>query len=191
MSGTRLVLASASPRRAALLTGAGFDVVVRPSAADESARTGEGAADYVRRLALAKLAACLVSPAEVVVAADTTVVLSGALLIKPVDHDDARRMLAALSGRTHRVLTGVAVGNADRTVHDVVHTAVTFRSLTSPEIDRYVATGEPMDKAGAYAIQGGAMGFVARLDGSLTNVMGLPLETVVELLAGFGCCPPG
>jgi septum formation protein len=185
----RVVLASASPRRLALLTGAGFDVVVRPAELDERSRPGEDPLDYVRRLARAKLAVAGAHPDEVAVAADTTVVLNGASLGKPRDGQDAARMLAHLAGQTHEVLTAVAVGSGERTVLDVVRTTVTFRFLSGGEIARYVETGEPLDKAGGYAIQGGAMCFVAHLEGSLTNVVGLPLETVVERLARFGCHP--
>jgi septum formation protein len=185
----RVVLASASPRRLALLAGAGFDVVVRPADVDETIRLGEPGGDYVRRLALAKLAAIGLRDGEVAVAADTTVVLDGAVLTKPTDSEDAWRMLTELAGRTHEVFTGVAVGDSGRTTNEVVRTAVTFRDLSGGEIGRYIATGEPLDKAGAYAIQGGAISFVAHVDGSLTNVVGLPLETVVALLAGFGRHP--
>ncbi|MGD9794940.1 MAG: nucleoside triphosphate pyrophosphatase [Acidimicrobiia bacterium] len=186
-----LVLASSSPRRQELLTRAGYRFVVRPADIDESERAGEAAIDYVLRLAREKADAVahLSMEIDVVLAADTTVDVDGQVLAKPLDADDARRMLALLSGRPHRVHTGVAVAAAGTVDVHVVTTVISFRALTRSEIDAYVATGEPLDKAGAYGIQGGAMGFVSAVNGSLTNVIGLPLETVIPLLGAAGCRP--
>ncbi|HPK71330.1 MAG TPA: Maf family protein [Vicinamibacterales bacterium] len=183
----RLVLASASPRRIALLRGAGYEFDTVAADVDESARPGEAAADYVRRVSLLKARAVAASAGEaVVLAADTTVVLGGEMLGKPADGRDARRMLERLSGRTHDVLTGVAVVCGADAELAVESTAVSFRELSASEVDWYVATGEPADKAGAYAVQGLGSRFVARVTGSYSNVVGLPLETVQRLLEAAG-----
>jgi septum formation protein len=192
-----LVLASSSPRRAELLKAAGFSFTVRPADADESPQPDESPDDYVQRVALAKsMAAGAPPPDTVVLAADTIVVIDGLRLGKPHDDRDAADMLARLSGRTHEVLTAIAVSTADRgaalperalsgrTVRtvDVARTAVTFNVLPPHVIDWYVASGEPRDKAGAYAIQGLASRFVERLEGSYTNVVGLPVDLVYRHL---------
>ena len=181
----RLVLASGSPRRRELLALLGLPFDVIPVDLDESVRPGEAPVDLVRRLAIDKAGAIAV-PDVVVVAADTTVEVAGEILGKPVDATDARRMLRALSARTHLVHTAVAVRRDARTELEVVTTRVTMAPLTEASIDWYVATGEPIDKAGAYAIQGAGGAFVAAIEGSASNVVGLPLATVVELLRRQG-----
>lgn len=178
----RLVLASASPRRAALLTAAGYDFEVRPSGADEWPFPGGDPAAYAEALATAKAAQVRAEPDAVVIGADTIVVLDGAVLGKPVDGTDARRMLLALSGRAHDVVTGVAVRRGSSTHSAHARSRVTFRTLSDQEIDAYVATGEPLDKAGAYAYQGGAGRFVTRLEGDADTVIGLPVSLLEQLL---------
>jgi septum formation protein len=178
-----LVLASASPRRRELLAGLGLRFDVRPADVDETPRPGEPPADLVERLAGAKAAAVGASRREVVVAADTVVVADGDALGKPVGGDDAARMLRRLGGRTHHVLTGVAVRLGAALTSGVVSTEVTFRPLTEADIAWYVATGEPLDKAGAYAIQGVGGLFVERIDGSYHNVVGLPLAQLESMCA--------
>lgn len=181
-----IILASGSPRRRDLLTSvrAQFEVVV--PGVDESQHEQEPPIDYVARLAVAKSRAVPAPPGALVVAADTTVELDGEVLGKPTDVDDARRLLGRLSGRTHRVHTGVAARCDDRVEHEVVTTAVTFVELDAIDVDGYLATGEAMDKAGAYGIQGAAAVFVARVDGSVSNVIGLPLAELAALVARFG-----
>jgi septum formation protein len=152
---------------------------------DESAHPGELSDAYVRRVAEAKVHAVTTHERErLVLAADTTVVIDGAMLGKPVSDDDAKRMLCLLSGRTHEVLTAVAVFRAGmpEPFVDVERTEVEFVPLTELEIDGYVATGEPRDKAGAYAIQGYASRFVTRINGSYSNVVGLPIALVYQML---------
>jgi len=184
-----IVLASASPRRAELLRAAGIEFEVVPAHVDETARPDERADHYVRRIADAKaraVAARLTN--RIVLAADTTVVVDDEMLAKPIDEDDAKRMLRMLSGRAHEVLTAVAlVRGPERSAPlvEVETTEVEFASLTEFEIDWYVATGEPRDKAGAYAIQGYASRFVTRIDGSYSNVVGLPIALVYEILKGL------
>jgi septum formation protein len=181
-----IILASSSPRRAALLRAAGVAFEVAPPDVDESLRGGENAEQYVRRLAVAKAeAGARGQPGRVVLGADTTVVLDGAVMAKPADEADAASMLRALSGRTHEVITGVALAGPAGTLEAAAVTAVTLRALTDEEISQYVATREPMDKAGAYAIQGRAAAFVSRVDGSYTNVVGLPVALVCGLLMGY------
>ncbi len=185
-----LVLASGSPRRRELLTGAGLTFSVRPADIDEAPLPDEAATAYVKRLSIEKAAASAASPlassAEVILAADTTVEANGLILEKPVDDDDAYGMLRRLSGRSHQVHTGVTVSvgriGARRSSTIVVTTEVTFVALTDEMIDWYLATGEANDKAGAYGIQGAAAGFVERVDGSVTNVVGLPLAETLALL---------
>jgi len=192
----RLVLASQSPRRRELLASVGLEVAVRPAHADESVRPGEAPEAYVRRVARDKAEGVAAAPGELVLAADTAVVLDGAILGKPADDGEARRMLRALSGRTHVVLTGVharalpAAGVPPREGSELVCTAVRFRPLAPAEIDWYVATGEPADKAGAYAVQGIGGALVAGVAGSVTNVVGLPLAETLALLARLGLSPP-
>ena len=175
-----LVLASASPRRADLLREAGILFRVAPAHIDEAVRVGESPEAYVERLAREKAEAVhTASPGAFVLGADTTVVVDDTILGKPVDGAEAARMLELLAGRSHRVLTGVALlGPADFTRAAVVSTNVTFSRLSDADIAWYVGTGEPLDKAGGYAIQGGASRFVERIDGSFSNVVGLPMEVV-------------
>ncbi len=180
---SRLVLASGSPRRQELLArlGIGFSVVVPD--VDETPHPDEAPATMVRRLATDKAAAvAAISDGAVVIGADTTVALDGEIFGKPVDDDDARRMLRRLSGRAHHVHTGVVVRADDREVTEVVTTAVVIAPLGASTIEWYLATGEPFDKAGAYAIQGHGALFVEGVRGSVSNVVGLPLTTVVRLL---------
>jgi septum formation protein len=187
MCAVRLLLASASPRRAELLASAGFAFDVLPVDVDEKRLETETPTLYVERVARAKAAAALRRhPARVVVAADTVVVVDDLVLGKPTDEADARRMLAALSGRGHVVLSGVAVASGGLMMSRVEETTVWFRTLSEGEIRAYVASGEPMDKAGAYAIQGLASRFVPRIDGSYGCVVGLPVAALVDLLAAVG-----
>jgi septum formation protein len=181
-----VLLASGSPRRRELLGHLGVDFRVASPDVDETPEPGEDPASYVVRLALDKVAAVPAAHDVLVIAADTTVDVDGAVFEKPVDVDDARRMLTALSGRTHRVHTGVAVRLGDRSAHGLVSTGVTFVTLSPAMIDWYVATGEPMDKAGAYALQGGGAVLVAAVHGSVSNVIGLPLAELLDLAARVG-----
>lgn len=178
---TVLVLASASPRRRELLQSVGLDFEIRPPDIDESVLPDESPTAYVRRLSAEK-AAALARPGETVIAADTTVEIGGTILGKPVDAADARWMLGALSGATHLVHTGVTVLRDGRIETRVVTTLVTFVELTAEAIDWYVGTGEPMDKAGGYAMQGAGGALVSRIDGSVSNVIGLPLAETLEML---------
>jgi septum formation protein len=184
-----LVLASSSPRRAELLRAAGIEFEVMAAHVDETAHAGEIPEAYVRRVAEDKARAITSRVSgSIVLAADTTVVVDDRMLAKPEDDGDAKRMLRMLSGRTHQVLTAVAVcraGAAGASLVEVERTAVAFAPLTEFEIDWYVATGEPRDKAGAYAIQGYASRFVTRIDGSYSNVVGLPIALVYEMLKGL------
>lgn len=180
----RFVLASASPRRRELLAQLGVPFEIVTSDVPETPRPGEPPTAFARRAARDKAAeVARRCPDALVLAADTVVVVDGAILGKPRDRADARRMLEALAGRTHEVLTAVALRDADGHVDDVVvRSAVQFRVLAAHEIDAYVATDEPYDKAGAYAIQGRARHFVVQVQGSYTNVVGLPMDEVRELL---------
>lgn len=183
--GTDLVLASASPRRRELLAGLGLEFEVRPADIDERPLAGEPPEAYVRRLSIEK-AASVAAADEIVVAADTTVAVADRILEKPADAADAARMLRLLSGRWHRCHTAVTVLDAgcgsEESSTVVVTTEVEFVVLDEVTIDWYVATGEPMGKAGAYAIQGAAGAFVRGVQGSVTNVIGLPLAETVGLL---------
>ena len=183
----RLVLASASPRRRELLAGLGLTPLVRPVDVDETPLPGEPARDCVLRLARAK-AAAVVGPGELVLAADTLVVLDGEILGKPAGDEEARAMLGRLAGRDHLVMTGVAVrdGDGGREAAALETTRVSIAPLDGRRIGAYVATGEPMDKAGAYAIQGLGAVFVDRIDGNYTNVVGLPLPLTLRLFAELG-----
>ncbi len=206
----RLILASASPRRAELLRAAGFDFDVMPTNVDESMRAGESPYAYVRRLAADKSAAGLAalkgcaravttvgtvretpiaqafSPADaIILGADTAVVVDGDILGKPRDDEDAAAMLRRLSGRRHDVMTGVSLRHGAYEVGRVETTGVIFTALSDKDVKWYVASGEGRDKAGAYAIQGLASRFIPRIEGSYSNVVGLPVACVAELLRDF------
>lgn len=183
-----LLLASASPRRLELLRALGLEPLVRPADVDETLRPGEDPHDAAERLARAKAAAVAEgAPAgAVVLAADTIVVLDGEALGKPRDDDDARRMLRALRGRGHDVVTGVALARDGILVSGRETTEVLFAPMTDEEVDAYVASGEPSDKAGAYALQGLGGLFVERITGTPSNVIGLPFRLVRRLGAEVG-----
>ena len=185
MMAFKLILASQSPRRAELLTAAGFQFSVRVAAVDETLLPHESPADYVLRLAQEKARAVACGPDEVVLGADTTVVAGGEILGKPENAADAARMLNALSGRRHEVITGVCLCDSARLVREAASTSVWFAPLTGAEIEEYVSSGEPMDKAGAYGIQGLASRFIERIDGSYSNVVGLPVTLVYRLLQSW------
>jgi nucleoside triphosphate pyrophosphatase len=181
-----LILASSSPRRAELLTAAGFDFEVIAVDVDEAMRRLEPPGDHVRRLAREKAQAGFAArPESVVLAADTIVLVSGEMMGKPRDADDAIRMLRLLSGREHEVLTGVALVSKRGAVVEVSRTRVWVNPLSEAEIKAYVATGEPLDKAGAYGIQGLGSKFIDRIQGSYSNVVGLPVALVYRLLKGY------
>lgn len=187
----RLILASASHRRAELLRAAGIAFDVMPADVDELQLAGETPRDHVRRLAEAKAGAVLERVAgRPVLAADTVVVVDGEVLGKPVDDDDAARMLRLLSGRAHEVMTAVCLAGPAEAGHyvqtEVAVTTVEFAPLTPAEIAWYVASGEPADKAGAYAVQGLASRFVTRIEGSYSNVVGLPVALVYDLCKRMG-----
>ena len=181
-----LVLASQSPRRSEILRQAGISFTVRVADVDESVLAAESPADYVQRLAEAKAYAVEAADGETVLGADTTVVIDGDILAKPADAADARRMLARLSGRRHEVLTGICLRRGGHAIRDYASTGVVFAALSEAEIDEYVASGEPMDKAGAYGIQGHAGAFITEIRGSYSGVMGLPLYETAKLLKRFG-----
>jgi septum formation protein len=184
-----LILASASPRRAELLASAGIRVEPVPSHLAEDFLPGESPEEHVRRLAEAKARAVASRAAgRFFIGADTTVVRDGEVMGKPRDARDAARMLRALSGGPHEVITGFAVFDAvDQRIHaGTVRTRVHFKILHPEEIDAYVATGDPLDKAGAYGIQGRAAYMVERIEGSYTNVVGLPLCETIEALVQMG-----
>lgn len=177
-----LVLASRSPRRAELLQAAGISFSVRVADIDETPAEGEMAREYVVRLAREKACAIYATATETILAADTTVVLEGAILGKPEDAVDARRMLRALSGNRHEVITGICVKRGDHVIVDYATTAVWFAPIEDAVIDDYVSSGEPLDKAGAYGIQGLASCFIERIEGSYSNVVGLPVALVYRHL---------
>lgn len=182
-----LVLASGSPRRKSLLSDLDVDFIVVPADVDESSLVGEDAKTYVARVATLKAQTVRESyPNAVVLAADTTVDRDGEILAKPVDAADAASMLRSLSGREHFTHTAVCVAHGDLVDRVVVSTVVTFRCLGTEEIDWYVRTGEPLDKAGAYGIQGRAAAFVSSISGSVSNVVGLPLAEAIGLLRKAG-----
>ncbi len=194
MPGSVLILASASPRRAELLTAGGIPFEVCPAHIDERIHEGEDADSYVGRVAAEKARVVHASSeGRPVLAADTVVVVDGRILGKPADADDAKRMLRMLSGRAHKVLTAVVLMSHDAGKSDQVSlqsgtevTTVEFATLQKAEIDWYVATGEPSDKAGAYAIQGLASRFVTRIEGSYSNVVGLPVPLVYAMCSRAG-----
>ena len=186
---TRFILASASPRRVEILRTLGLDFVVRASEVDERLIQGESPQHYVMRAATAKAEAVARHvKTGIVIAADTEVVIDGLPLGKPEDEEDAARMLRAISGRWHAVMTGVAVVDVDsgRSAVDHEKTLVRFRDLSESEIDAYIASGEPTDKAGAYAIQGRGMLFVTEIAGNYQNVVGLPVPLLERLVRQIG-----
>ncbi len=187
MSTPRVILASQSPRRRELLTLVGIAHEVRPADIDETYYPHEGAAEHAERLAREKAAVVArEAPDAVVIGSDTIVVVDGDVLGKPTDEADAKRMLARLAGRAHVVMTAVAVTWRGETRSDVVEVGVTFHPLGADDIAAYVATREPMDKAGAYGIQGFGATIVERVDGDYFAVMGLPLQRLVRLLVELG-----
>ena len=177
-----LILASQSPRRRELLTIAGIPFTVRAQPVEEVRAPDEDPEAYVRRLACEKAEAVYNDAKEIVLGADTTVVLEGEVFEKPRDAADAFRMLTRLSGREHRVITGICLRHPGGAIVDAETTRVRFASMEYREIEDYVASGEPMDKAGAYAIQGLGSKFVERIEGCYFNVMGLPLSLVYRHL---------
>ncbi|MBQ8747014.1 MAG: septum formation inhibitor Maf [Clostridia bacterium] len=181
---TNLILASASPRRHELLTAAGIPHTVLTADTDESLPDGILPHEAVEMLSLKKAQAVLpIAPDDaIILAADTVVALDGGILGKPQDEADAKHMLESLSGREHHVYTGVTVTDGKTTVTTHARTTVRMRTLTDAEIDAYIATGEPMDKAGAYGIQGRASLFVTGIEGDYANVVGLPVSLVGEIL---------
>jgi septum formation protein len=185
---TPLILASSSPRRSEILTAVGWPFETHPAGVDETRLAGEGPEEFVRRLAREKAEAVARTRLfGLVLGADTTVVVDGEILEKPRDTEDARRMLRALSGRWHEVLTGVALVRAEtgRAVVGIERTRVRFARTSEDEIGWHVETGDVLDKAGAYAIQGRAALFIEAIDGDYWNVVGLPVRLVYELTRGF------
>jgi septum formation protein len=184
----QLILASSSPRRAELLTQAGFEFQIDAADVDETVLSGESPDAYVARVARekARVVATRHAADAVILAADTTVVVEGEILAKPLDAADATRMLTLLSGTVHDVLTGVVVVSGGRESVEVVRTRVHFIELTAADIAWYVATGEADGKAGAYGIQGRAARFVDWIEGSWSNVVGLPVATVARMLGPGG-----
>lgn len=184
-----IVLASQSPRRREILLNAGFEFEVRPANVEEIPLASEDPAAYVLRLAKEKAAAAGAGAQEFVLAADTTVAAAGHILEKPHSAGDAARMLRLLSGRTHEVLTGVCLRHGGREWSGMASTQVRFLELSEAEILDYAASGEPMDKAGGYAIQGLASKFIDRIEGCYFNVVGLPVSLVYQLLKQAGYRP--
>lgn len=181
---TRLILASQSPRRRELLTQAGYTFDVLPADIDETRHPGEPPTDYVQRLALEKARALhALHPHATVLGADTTVVLHGEVLNKPTSLADAERMLRALSGNTHHVHTGIAVVSPTAQRQHLETTSVYFTPIPEPDLAHYLTTGDSLDKAGAYGIQGYAARWIHRIEGDYFNVMGLPIAATVKLLS--------
>ena len=181
-----LILASKSPRRAELLRAAGFEFTVRIADVDESVQQRESPEAYVQRLAGKKAMAVGIQPDEMVLGADTIVVLGDEILGKPRDEDHALEMLKRLSGRRHEVYTGVCLWTAGWIRTRFSRTAVWFDEMDTSEMEAYVRSGEPLDKAGAYAIQGLAAKYIPRIDGSYTNVVGLPVDLVRRMMKEIG-----
>ena len=187
MSSCRVVLASSSPRRRELLNLIGIDHEVRPANLDESMRLREAPRRHAERLAREKASAVAMrDPDLITIAADTIVVINRKVLGKPVDKEDAARMLAMLSGREHTVITAVAVSRGRKLRSAIEEVKVKFRRLREDEIEAYIATGEPMDKAGAYGIQGYGATIVERVEGDYFAVMGLPLVRLIALMRDVG-----
>ncbi|HPT29074.1 MAG TPA: Maf family protein [Bryobacteraceae bacterium] len=189
ISPSMLVLASQSPRRREILTNAGFTFEVRPANIAEIPLEDEDPAAYVLRLAHEKAAAIPCAPGDLILAADTTVAASGHILEKPHSDEDAARMLRLLSGRTHQVHTGVCLRSQDGQWSGVESTTVRFLEMSEPELLAYARSGEPMDKAGGYAIQGLASKFIDRIEGCYFNVVGLPISLVYRLMKQAGFLP--
>ncbi|MDP6964339.1 MAG: Maf family protein [Acidimicrobiales bacterium] len=188
MTGTqgRLILASGSPQRFSLLVEAGFELEVRIPDVDESIQTGESARSLVERLAIKKLDA-VINVGECGLAADTVVSINDEILGKPGTPEIALEMLQTLSGKTHEVVTGVALSGSKGRRSLIVATQVKWRELTKEEIVSYIQTGEPLDKAGGYGIQGGGKDFVVSFEGSFDNIVGLPVDEVISCLSELGC----
>ena len=190
VSPPRLVLASSSPRRRRLLKEAGYDFDVEAPTLDESPRTRETPHQLVERLAFEKSAVIASRrPGDIVLGCDTVLSLDGSVVGKPADEEDAIATLMKLSGRGHLALTGFCIVQGERTHSQVVTTEVWMRDYSLRDAEAYVATGEPLDRAGSYAIQGGAAGFVAEIQGTYDNVVGLPVAEVVAALQRFGVLP--
>ncbi len=188
----RFILASASPRRRELLASIGFDFEIMPSDIPEVRGEGEAPEEYVARLSREKAGAVADKhPSRWVIAADTTVLLGEELLEKPRDPDDAKRMLAAIAGKTHIVYTGVTLQNLGNHYHDtrVAESEVRMLPLSTRDVDWYVASGEPLDKAGSYAVQGIGGMFIDSIHGSYSNVVGLPLAMLFQMLRKAGVDP--
>jgi septum formation protein len=188
MSQPTIILASASPRRAKLLRAAGVDFTVRVADVDETPLAGELPHDYVTRLAREKAAVVAreAGPGAAVLGADTSVIFGSEILGKPADAEDARRMLRKLAGGWHEVITGVCLIAGGREMTEAAVTRVKFAPLGGAEIEWYVSTGEPDDKAGGYAIQGYGSRFVERIEGNYSNVVGLPVQLVYRMLREVG-----
>ena len=182
----RLILASGSPQRFSLLVAAGFEPEVRVPEVDESILVGESANSLVERLAVKKLDA-VINVGECGVAADTVVSINEKILGKPGTPEIALEMLQTLSGETHQVVTGVALSGPKGRRSLIVATQVKWRELTKEEIVTYIQTGEPLDKAGGYGIQGGGKNFVVSYEGSFDNIVGLPVDEVISCLSELGC----
>ncbi len=185
-----LVLASHSPRRRELLLRAGIPFIVRPADIVEESRPGEVPEAHARRLARQKAEAVVAAPGEIILGADTIVVAGDRMLGKPATPAEAVSMLELLSGRTHEVITGICLRAAGRLVVDAERTCVRFVPMSRREIEEYVATGEPMDKAGAYGIQGPASKYIDRIEGCYFNVVGLPVARVCRRLRDLMQPPP-
>jgi len=185
----KLILASSSPRRRELLEQIGVLFDVKVADVDETPLAGESPEDYVQRLAIAKARKVAQDLEQPCLGSDTSVVLNGTIFGKPQNDADARQMLRALSGQSHQVMSAVAIVQysqaGERSDVQLVSTKVTFKNLTSDQIDKYIATGEPADKAGAYGIQGKGALLVAGIEGSYSNVVGLPLTETAVLLEQY------
>jgi septum formation protein len=179
----KLILASGSPRRSEILTSVGWTFIKHPADIDESEIDGESPADYVRRLAVEKAEAVAGEyPGSIILGADTTVVIDGMIIGKPLDLDDARRMIAMLAGNWHEVLTGIAVSQDGKSRSAIQTTRVKFAPMTASEIEYLAVCGDPLDKAGAYAVQAQAALFIEGIDGDYWNVVGLPVKLVYDLV---------
>ena len=179
----KLILASGSPRRTEILASVGWEFTKHLPDIDESERIGESSEDYVVRLAREKAAAVAANyPDEIVLGADTTVVIAGQMLAKPVDLDDARRMLTMLAGNWHEVLTGIAIVEKGETRSAIQRTRVKFAAMSDDEINFLAERGDPLDKAGAYAVQAQAALFIEGIEGDYWNVVGLPISLVYRLI---------